>query len=286
MHRRSWLAAAGAASSMTLWPQWVRASRSEVHTLRYAFEVANPTDRAQAEVALTVWAPLARGLWHERVQVRSAVAHQMVHSAAHSEEVRFALGVVPPHALRVIALEVDVALPPQPLMLEAPQPGADLGAAHLLEADDASIVRLASTLRRETALATAAAIFDWVQAHLTYAGYVAPAHGARAALALRRGDCTEYAFLAAALARAAGVPARVMSGFVLATQSDSRPLLQARAVHDWCEVYAQGRWRLLDAQRGLWDPGVNPGYVAFVQMSAMPTAQRFAVTAPLRVKWV
>jgi hypothetical protein len=57
------------------------------------------------------------------------------------------------------------------------------------------------------------------------------------------GDCTEHAVLLAALARAAGRPARIALGLLL-VQQDGR--VQAFG-HAWTEVHEEGRWRPLDA---------------------------------------
>ena len=57
------------------------------------------------------------------------------------------------------------------------------------------------------------------------------------------GDCTEHAVLLAAVARANGVPARVVFGVLLAATDDA-----VRAYgHAWTEVHEDGRWRVLDA---------------------------------------
>jgi transglutaminase-like putative cysteine protease len=61
-----------------------------------------------------------------------------------------------------------------------------------------------------------------------------------------RGDCRQHAMLAAALCRAAGVPARTAVGLVYA-EEDRRPML---AFHMWTEVWIAGQWLMLDATLG------------------------------------
>jgi hypothetical protein len=70
------------------------------------------------------------------------------------------------------------------------------------------------------------------------------------------GDCTEYAMLAAAMCRAAGVPSRTALGVVYAPGPGGKPYL---AYHMWFEVYAGGQWLPLDGTLGL--GGVGPGHV-------------------------
>jgi transglutaminase-like putative cysteine protease len=66
---------------------------------------------------------------------------------------------------------------------------------------------------------------------------VGPTPDAVSVLKNKRGDCNEHATLFTALARAAGVPARVAVGLVL---QDGRFLY-----HAWAEVWL-GRWLALD----------------------------------------
>ena len=76
------------------------------------------------------------------------------------------------------------------------------------------------------------------------------------------GDCTEYAMLAAAMCRAAGVPSRTVLGLVYAPARDGKPYL---AYHMWYEVYADGQWLPLDATLGL--GGVGPGHLKIADHS-------------------
>jgi hypothetical protein len=61
----------------------------------------------------------------------------------------------------------------------------------------------------------------------------------------RQGDCTEYAVLLAAMARAEGVPARVVTGMVYADRfaNASRVFVP----HAWVQAWVNGRWQSYDA---------------------------------------
>lgn len=61
----------------------------------------------------------------------------------------------------------------------------------------------------------------------------------------RQGDCTEYAVLLAAMARAEGIPARVVTGMVYADRfaSTSRVFVP----HAWVQAWVSGRWQSYDA---------------------------------------
>jgi len=61
--------------------------------------------------------------------------------------------------------------------------------------------------------------------------------------ARREGDCTEYAVLTAALARSAGIPARVVLGLALIRRNSSYMAYG----HAWAELLTAGRWIVADS---------------------------------------
>lgn len=68
------------------------------------------------------------------------------------------------------------------------------------------------------------------------------------ALHSRSGDCTEFALLLAALARAVGLPARVVSGIAYASHFAGSP--DAFSPHAWVQVWDGRRWVSFDAGLG------------------------------------
>jgi transglutaminase-like putative cysteine protease len=66
---------------------------------------------------------------------------------------------------------------------------------------------------------------------------------ASAIVKTRRGDCTEFAVLMAALARSFGHPARVVTGLVMVGEGAS---IQAYG-HAWTEILVGEDWELVDA---------------------------------------
>lgn len=80
--------------------------------------------------------------------------------------------------------------------------------------------------------------------------YVAPSFGGKGLVVLdliekKQGDCTAYAALFTTLARAAGIPAREVSGF--AYMGDSQ---KSFGGHAWNEVVIDGHWHPIDASTG------------------------------------
>ncbi|HEY8504227.1 MAG TPA: transglutaminase-like domain-containing protein, partial [Gemmataceae bacterium] len=78
-------------------------------------------------------------------------------------------------------------------------------------------------------------------------GYITPSYTAEPLNLLKlirekQGDCSEYALLFAALARAAGVPCREVGGLVYMGDAE-----KAFGPHAWNEVVLDGKWVPVDA---------------------------------------
>jgi hypothetical protein len=124
-----------------------------------------------------------------------------------------------------------------------PAPDAtDLAPSPFVASDDPAIVARATSIVGDATdpVARARRLVDWVHAHVTPEP-VASVPDARTVLRTLRGDCNEHAVLLAALARAAGIPARVVAGVVW---SDG-----AFLYHAW-NVFWLGAWVSADATLG------------------------------------
>ncbi len=86
------------------------------------------------------------------------------------------------------------------------------------------------------------AMADWIHDHLDYCAGTSDASTTAAdTFVQRRGVCRDFAHLMATFARAAGIPARLVSAYALD--------LQPPDFHAIVEVWLDGGWRLVDATR-------------------------------------
>jgi transglutaminase-like putative cysteine protease len=110
----------------------------------------------------------------------------------------------------------------------------------------------------EPELERARMIFDWVVTHMRYASemeYGVLPRIVEKALATRRGDCGVQALLFITLCRAAGIPARWVSGWVVYPSGWN--------MHDWAEFYVQPYgWLPADPSRG-WRDDADPRVRSF-----------------------
>lgn len=132
----------------------------------------------------------------------------------------------------------------------ADDPAANLGATEYIESEAPEIVALARSLRADTPVDTAVALFYWVRDEIKYDPYtsMAPADQHRATQVLKsgRGFCIMKAVLLAALGRAAGIPSRL--GFADVRNHKVPPKLREImntdlfVFHGYVEFFLDGRW--------------------------------------------
>ena len=114
----------------------------------------------------------------------------------------------------------------------------------LIQSDDPLVIKMTEeAIGDEKDLWKAAiAMESHVSGHMTKSGFSTAFASAAEVAKSRKGDCTEHAVLLVAMARAAGIPARVAMGLVY--------YQKAYAYHMWTEVHIDGRWIPLDATLG------------------------------------
>jgi hypothetical protein len=86
-----------------------------------------------------------------------------------------------------------------------------------------------------------------VDERINLKGYSVPAATALDAARMRKGDCSEHAYLLAALARAVGLPSRVASGVLFAARFQKKS--NVFVYHMWTEIRIGDRWVPFDGTR-------------------------------------
>jgi len=152
-----------------------------------------------------------------------------------------------------------------PVVLEALEP------ARYVESDNKIIIDLARQAIGETEDAAEAArrieafVSRYISNKSLSVGYASAAEVAVS----RQGDCSEHAVLVAALCRAVGIPAQVVTG--LAYVSQWRTLQNGFGGHAWAQAYIGGKWIGLDAafkSAGL--GGFDAGHITLAEGNGNP----------------
>lgn len=253
--------------------------------LRFSVSLSNPEAEELRDQALWIYVPAGETPTQRLMGLQVSMDHKVFSDPLGHRILKLSIAKLPALATRMVTIVAEVAMQEEPSTMAEPGNAMSwLGAERYIEADDVDIRMLANELKRTTVRDTVRAIFDWVRSNLRYAGYVADDLGALYALKERRGDCTEYAYLVVALARANGIPARMVGGYV----TDNNIALRAEAYHNWAEVFFDGAWRLVDAQKENW---LSPAqqYIAFrfyrdQSINSVGLAHRFRVEGRMKIR--
>jgi transglutaminase-like putative cysteine protease len=211
--------------------------------IRYSFTIQNKTSEYLEAAEFRTYAPVLRTSSQQASTITASHEYTASADELGNQQLvfRFALA---PLATRVVTItaEVDLAQKPNQLALNDAQDY--LRPRKYIESDHGRIIALAGQFAEVETEPWLRSAFDWVADNIQYAGYIEDDRGALYALDHKTGDCTEYMYLFAALARSRQVPTRGMGGFIVSEDV----ILKAREFHNWAEVYLDGRWRVVDPQ--------------------------------------
>jgi len=215
-----------------------------VRLVRYGFTVRNLSPRPLSRGVLWVRGPVAETSYQKCLGLDASREFELLHDEAGNQAMRFVFTALPPYAVRIVRVEARVDMRPEgkDIPVEA---GAFLGPEEFVETGAPAIVEAAARFSNGDPLARAGNIFQWVAAGVGYSGFSGEERGALFALENRSGDCSEFRDLFVALARATGIPARRVSGYVVPNDMIPKP----GNWHDWAEFRHQGRWEIADPQQ-------------------------------------
>jgi hypothetical protein len=149
-------------------------------------------------------------------------------------------------------------------ILEAMKP------TRFLQSDNKQIIKLASRAigdTKDTAEAVKrieAFVAEYIENKSLSVGYASAVEVADS----RQGDCSEHAVLTAAMCRAVGIPAQVVSGVAYV---DDFAGLQGFGGHAWVQAYVGGKWVGLDAAfKGAGLGGYDAGHIAMAVGNGNP----------------
>ncbi|MCF8029333.1 MAG: transglutaminase domain-containing protein [Desulfohalobiaceae bacterium] len=235
-----------------------QASYDSTKRVRYGLVLENPTNRAVHNAVLWIYAPMKRTATQKCMDLKASREFKRIHDELGHQILRFRFPIVPPFGAKQVNIRAELAVAKMHQPLPREEPEAWLDPDPFVQSSSEPIVSLATQLKADTDKETARNIWNWVGKEIAYSGYTARERGALQALSQRKGDCTEFADLYAALARACVLPTRVVSGFV----RDGNGTLRRSMHHNWAQSYFGDGWRLADPQKKVFDSR-RSNYVAF-----------------------
>ncbi len=212
---------------------------------KWRYKLTNTSDQMLENVIFTTQIPLEKSSFQIREKLKASLPYKS-ETTAFGDTVIFTIPTLSPYQSKFIDLKSNMAFN---VVSQTANNNESLEkyllTTNLIQVDSPEISGLAKKLIGNNDKKTASNIYHWIKNNLKYSGYIKKDLGALYALEQKKGDCTEYAMLMAALARASGIPTKVISGFVYQNSS----VIKAEDLHNWVEVYIDGKWQIIDPQK-------------------------------------
>jgi transglutaminase-like putative cysteine protease len=212
--------------------------------IQYLFTVQNTSKHLLKKAEFWTYAPVQQTAVQHCSKIESAHAYEVIIDDLGNQILHFTFDEFPPYATRIITVKAKLFLSKKANPVAVSNRRLFLKPEKFIESDDPQLCRLARELKTSTPLKTAERIFRWVVDNVQYAGYLINDRGALYALRNRKGDCTEFMYLFAALCRANNIPARCIGGYIC----KKNRILKPANYHNWAEFYLDGAWRISDPQ--------------------------------------
>jgi len=260
---------------------WKPSSSASVYSIpkqiRYTFSVQNMENKPARDLKLWISAPCLKTSYQALKSLKTSSPAQTLQDQQGNLICEFSIPEMSPYDTKIFRLWADLGMSdrPKPDALASALPNASSSTLpnssasnlsnaspytqpeKLIESDQPLIKEKALKLKKEDTYKTARAVYQWVADNIKNSGYLEEDKGALYALTALRGDCTEYAALFVALCRAAGIPARMLGGYVCQRNC----IVSSTDFHNWAEFYHEGAWHLADPQSKLFDQG-GEDYIA------------------------
>lgn len=243
-----------------------------IKTIRYSFLLKNTSNELIKNAEFKAYAPVKQTASQ---RLNATHDYTLATDPLGNQVMNFVVTDIPPYGSKVITITAEMGLTETPNIISEEYLDDYLVEEKFIELNNPKMKDLSGRLSKVKHKPVSKTVYDWVSRHIEDAGYVRTDQGALYALEKRKGDCTEYMYLAVALLRGSKVPARGIGGFVVSTNS----VLRASDYHNWAEYYEEDTWHLLDAQKKVFNTN-HQDYVAFrvfgkKGQNALSQSQRF-----------
>ena len=184
------------------------------------------------------------------------------------------------HSAEITVQVVSPTSPASPLSVtQKPPTQGERSPNQLIQSDDPQVIKLSKqvAVREDDEWQLAVALEKYVHGIMREATYSQAFESAATVARDLKGDCTEHAVLLAALCRARGLPARVVTGLVYSA------VHRGFAYHMWTEVWIRDRWVPLDATLG--QGGIGAAHLKLAHSSLAGRSEFNAFLPVAQVLW-
>lgn len=220
--------------------------------IRYTMSIQNLENRLGKEVKLWIYAPSNKTSHQVLKRLKTSYPASVSQDKNGNVICEFSIPEILPYDTKIFRLSAELSMREIPITISLDDPSPYLQPERLIESDHPLIQEKAKDLKKgDNSYKTARSIYEWVSDNIKTNVFLTDDKGALYAMENREGDCTECASLFVALCRAAGIPARMLSGYIC----ERNCIVTTIDFHHWAEFYLEGAWRLADPHNRRFDQG-------------------------------
>ncbi len=213
--------------------------------IRYGFTLRNTSAQVLHEAKFWVFAPVKENSTQKVIKINVSHPYELLADNKGNQILYFTFADVSPYMDKIITIEAKLLLSKRIRNSKLRDSKIYLKPEKFIESDNPEITLVSKALKGPNPVKTAENIFKWITENIKDAGYMEQDRGALYALKNKKADCTEYAYLFAALCRANNIPARVIGGYICVNNK----VLKPEEYHNWAEFYYIGKWLIADPQK-------------------------------------
>ncbi|AZQ13039.1 transglutaminase-like domain-containing protein [Shewanella khirikhana] len=251
---------------------------AQTFEVTFRYKVTNTTDSVVFGEKASFALPVADSARHGVLAIDTNVKGKIVELDGGNREFLIEFERLLPREVKIVSVSVRYASKDAEVYDPTHLASSYLAETRLMPFRQPEFSRLVTDLKRDNPQAVIDESYQWVVSNILYSGYNPSTLGAAYALKHRKGDCTEFTYLLAALLRGNGIPARLASGYVI----QGSGVLSAADFHSWVEVGINGVWRVLDAQKRHFGPDDN-AYFTVSYLDGEASERRFSSTSNISV---
>jgi hypothetical protein len=215
--------------------------------IQYGFMLRNKTNHLLREAEFWTYAPVRLTSTQRCLNLEVSHPYQLIVDDLGNQVLYLRFENLPPYAVKPVTIGVRLGLSDIPNQIRIDDIQPFLRSEKYIESDHPELQQFAKKFESPKPRETAEKAFRWVADNIRNAGYLKDSRGALYAFRNKRGDCTEYMCLFAALCRANRIPARGIGGYVCSESS----ALEPSSYHNWTEFHEEGAWRMGDPQKNI-----------------------------------
>ncbi len=194
-------------------------------TIRYSFTIQNTGNLPAKQGVFRTFGPVKKNSFQKCENITASHLFKIQEDTYGNQVLGFELEPIPPFGSRIITITADLLLSDTANHMDGEDLKPWLKPETYIESSHPEIKKTALSLKGVGPKDTEEKIFNWVADHVVYSGYLKRERGALYAFTQKKGDCTEYMYLFAALTRAVDIPGRGIGGYVLSENSILKPAI-------------------------------------------------------------